>query len=64
MITGEMKIGEVTRLYPETIEVFHQFGLDCMDCQMASVEEIAHGAGVHHIDLEKLLEELNRATRK
>jgi len=63
MITREMTIEEVMRKYPETIEVFRRFGLDCMGCQIASVEEVEHGAGVHQVDVEKLMEELNRAIK-
>jgi len=64
MITRDMTIEEVIRKYPQTIEVFRRFGLDCMDCQIAAFEAVEHGAGVHHVDVEKLMEELNRAIRK
>jgi len=63
MITREMTIEEVIRRHPETIPVFRKFGLDCMDCQIASVEALEHGAGVHHVNLEELLAELNGAVR-
>jgi len=58
-----MTIEEVIRRHPETIPVFRKFGLDCMDCQIASVEALEHGAGVHHVNLEELLAELNGAVR-
>jgi len=63
MITREMTIEEVVRRHPETIAVFRKFGLDCMDCQIAAFEAVEHGAGVHHVDVEKLMEELNKAVR-
>ncbi|HOP39594.1 MAG TPA: DUF1858 domain-containing protein [Geobacteraceae bacterium] len=60
MITKDMKIGEICRRYPEVIPVLKRFGLDCLECQIADLETLGHGAGVHNIDIEKLLEELNR----
>lgn len=63
MITREMKIEEVVRRYPETITVFRRFGLDCTECQIAQFEAVEHGAGVHRVDVEKLLHELNKVVR-
>ncbi|MBP1751599.1 MAG: hypothetical protein H6Q57_435 [Geobacteraceae bacterium] len=60
MITKEMTIGEIVRLYPQTLEVFRRFGLDCFECQVAEFEKLEHGAGVHKVDIDKLLDELNR----
>ncbi len=63
MITREMTIEDVIRSHPETIPVFRKFGLECMECQIAAFEAVEHGAGVHQVDVETLLEELNRAVR-
>jgi hybrid cluster-associated redox disulfide protein len=56
-----MTIENIIRLYPATIPVFRKFGLECMECQISAFEAIEHGAGVHNIDIEQLLQELNRA---
>ena len=61
MISKQMSIGEVIRTYPETVPVFKKFGLDCNECQIAELEALEHGAGVHKVDLETLFEELYRA---
>lgn len=61
MITSDMTIGEIIRRYPQTVAVFEKYGLDCYECQVAEYEELAHGAGVHKTDIEKLLAELNEA---
>lgn len=61
MITRHMTIADILSRYPQTITVFREFGLSCQECQIADFEEIEHGAGVHHIDVEVLLRELNRA---
>ena len=63
MITKEMTIGDITRQYPETLPVFRKYRLDCFECQVADLEELGHGAEVHHVDVEKLLIELNGAIR-
>ncbi|WP_027714131.1 DUF1858 domain-containing protein [Desulfuromonas sp. TF] len=63
MITRDMTIEEVVRRHPETIPVFRKFGLDCMDCQIAAFEAVEHGAGVHRVNVEKLMEELNKAVK-
>ena len=59
MITKEMTIAEVLRRYPQTLPILKRYGLDCADCQIADIEELGHGAGVHHADLTSLLHELN-----
>ncbi|MEJ2471478.1 MAG: DUF1858 domain-containing protein [Desulfuromonadales bacterium] len=63
MITRDMTISEIISNHPETIGVFREFGLDCMECQIADYEEVEHGAGVHNVDIDKLLEALNRAIK-
>lgn len=63
MITREMKIAEIIARYPATIPVFREFGLDCRECQIADYEDLAHGAGVHDVDIEELLVALNLAAR-
>lgn len=61
MITRDMTIGEIVRRYPQTLTVFEKYGLDCFECQIADFEALEHGAGVHKIDVSKLLEDLNEA---
>ncbi|MBE0574641.1 MAG: DUF1858 domain-containing protein [Desulfuromonadales bacterium] len=59
MITRDMTIAEIIAIYPQTMQVFRSFGLDCMECQIADYEEVEHGAGVHNVDIEQLLKALN-----
>jgi hybrid cluster-associated redox disulfide protein len=61
MITRNMTISEILTRYPQTLAVFREFGLSCQECQIADFEEVEHGAGVHNIDIELLLRELNKA---
>jgi len=58
-----MIIGDIIRRHPETLKVFEQFGLDCFECQIADFEAVEHGAGVHKVEVDELLKELNRVAR-
>lgn len=60
MITKEMIIGDIIRAFPHTISIFSRYKLDCHECQIADLETLEHGAGVHKISVDQLLEELNR----
>ena len=62
MIDKDMLIGDIVRRYPQTLAVFERYGLTCLECQIADYEALEHGADVHHIDVEKLLGELNEVT--
>ena len=55
-----MRIDEAMKLYPKTISTFERFGLRCFGCSVSGFEDIEAGALSHHIDLDTLLEELNR----
>lgn len=59
MITREMTIAEIMRRYPQTVAVFEKHRLDCRECQIAEFEALDHGAGVHKVDVDALLRELN-----
>lgn len=64
LITKDMKIEEVIKKYPETLEVFEKFGFHCIGCIAASFESIEQGAVAHSIDPDELVEELNGVIRK
>jgi hybrid cluster-associated redox disulfide protein len=60
MITKEMHIADILRLYPQTVKVFERFNLECFECQIADFEALEHGATVHKLRIDDLLAELNR----
>jgi len=60
MIDRNMTIEEIIQRHPQTVAVFKRFGLDCNECQIAAYEAIEHGAGVHKVNIDELLAELNR----
>lgn len=63
MIHKGMKIEDVLRKFPQTAAVFQRFGVDCAECQLSQYEDVEHGAKVHNIDLDLLLEGLNASLR-
>jgi hybrid cluster-associated redox disulfide protein len=61
MITRDMIIADIIREHPETLTVFKKFNLECYECQIADLETIEHGAGVHKVAIDELLDALNRS---
>lgn len=59
-IDKNMKIEEVIKKYPETIEVFAKHGFHCLGCAAASFESIEDEAKAHGITSEEIVEELNK----
>lgn len=64
MITGDMSIIDIVNEYPESLQVFKEYGMGCIGCLAARFENLAQGAEVHGIDLEQLLADLNTAIEK
>lgn len=64
MITQKMIIADIITQHPETLPVFKQYNLDCYECQIADLETLDHGAGVHKIDIDRLLVSLNAVLKK
>lgn len=59
-ITKEMTIGEIVRNFPNSAEVLMDFGMGCIGCPASQGETLEEAAMVHGMDIEKLLEELNK----
>lgn len=59
-ITKDMNIVEVVNSYPRTAEVFQEFGMHCFGWMAARFENIEQGALAHGINVDELIEELNK----
>ncbi|BBB89478.1 MAG TPA: DUF1858 domain-containing protein [Methylomusa anaerophila] len=59
-ITKDMGIGEIVAKYPNTVEVFRNYGMKCFGCFAASFENIEQGAVAHGIDIDVLIADLNK----
>jgi hybrid cluster-associated redox disulfide protein len=60
MITKETRIIDVLQNYPQTMEIFHQFGMGCIGCMGVTMETLENGAKMHDIPIDDLVRELNR----
>lgn len=59
-INKDMTIREALMVSPKTAEVFMQYGMHCLGCPATSGEKIEEAAGVHGIDVEALVKDLNK----
>ena len=59
-ITKDMSIMEVVQKYPDTAAVFMQSGMGCLGCAAARFENIEQGAMAHGIDIDALMDGLNK----
>jgi len=62
-VIKEMTINEIFKKYPKTVAVFMGYGLHCVGCPLAQSETIEELAQANQVDLKKLLEDLNKATK-
>ncbi len=60
-ITKDMTIRDVIEKYPETAVVFTKYNIGCVGCIAASFEKVSDIAGVHGVDLNELIKDLNSA---
>lgn len=58
-ITKDMSVASVIKKYPQTLEVFFDYGLHCVGCAAAEFDTIESGAKAHGINVEHLLHDLN-----
>lgn len=61
-ITKNMKLGDIIKEYPETVEVMLKRGLHCVGCHIAAWETLEQGAKAHGMsdkDVESMVKEMN-----
>ena len=63
-ITKEMTIKKVIKKYPKVVFLFIDYGLHCVGCPVAQDETIEEAAKAHRLDLDKFLDDLNKAIKK
>ncbi|BBB93274.1 MAG TPA: DUF1858 domain-containing protein [Methylomusa anaerophila] len=63
-ITKGMSIVDVVQNYPQTVEVFRNYGMGCLGCAAARFENIEQGAVAHGIDTDALIVALNKVVGK
>lgn len=60
MIERTTKIGELLEKTPEKAEILLNAGMHCLGCPASQAETIEEACEVHGIDVEELLEEINK----
>lgn len=58
-VTKDMNILEIAQKHPESIEVFHKYGLGCLGCAAARFENLEAGAKVHGYDHDAMVADIN-----
>ena len=56
----DTKIGEILEVAPEKAEILLQAGMHCLGCPASQEETLEEACPVHGIDVEALVEELNK----
>lgn len=64
MITKDMSLLELMQRYPKTQQYLKSLNMHCSQCMGAMNETIAMAARQHGIDVDQLLEELNRLVKE
>lgn len=59
-ITKDMTIGEIIRIDMSKAEILMNFGMGCVGCPSSQGETVEEAAMVHGLDLNSLLEALNK----
>jgi hybrid cluster-associated redox disulfide protein len=60
MINKDMTVGQVLRLYPQTVPVFLDLGMHCLGCPSSTMESIEGAARTHGKDVDDLVKQLNK----
>jgi hybrid cluster-associated redox disulfide protein len=60
MINKDMTVGQVLRLYPQTVPVFLNLGMHCLGCPSSTMESIEGAARTHGKDVDDLVNQLNK----
>lgn len=58
-VTKDMNILEIAQKHPESIEVFHKYGLGCLGCAAARFENLEAGAKVHGYNVDDMVDDIN-----
>ena len=63
-ITKDMSIIDIVNKYPETVDIFQAYGMHCFGWMAARFENVEQGILAHGLDVDQLIEELNKAVEK
>ncbi len=58
--TKDTTIGEILELAPEKADILLEIGMHCLGCPASQAETIEEACDVHGIDVNELIEKLNK----
>ena len=61
-IEKDMIIGDILDLAPEKVNILLEAGMHCLSCPASLMETLEEACAVHGIDVNEILEELNKET--
>ena len=56
-------MGQVLRLYPQTVQIFLELGMHCLGCPSSTMESIEGAALTHGRRVDDLIIQLNKAVQ-
>ena len=59
-INKDMTIGELLEKSPEKADILLEAGMHCLGCPASQAETIEEACSVHGIDVEEIIEKLNK----
>ena len=59
-INKDIKIGELLQNYPEKAQILLDAGMHCLGCPASQAETLEEACEVHGINVDELVEELNK----
>ena len=59
-ITKDILISDILKINPNAAEILMRYGMGCLGCPSSQMETLEQAAEIHGLELNDLLEELNR----
>lgn len=60
MIEKTITIGELLEKFPDKVDILLESGMHCIGCPASQMETLEEACEVHGIDVNELVEELNK----
>ena len=62
-ITKDIGIMELVQKYPQAVAVLQEYGMGCIGCAAAHFETVGEGAAAHGLDVDAMMEAINKAVQ-
>ena len=62
-ITKDIGSMELVQKYPQAVAVLQEYGMGCIGCAAAHFETVGEGAAAHGIDVDAMMEAINKAVQ-